>query len=576
MATQSQILEESVNAVLLNSSKTPDGKTLDEKTLAQMVMDETRFRFELENSILNKGQKLKCPQDLQPLHLASLLAARTDVALVSPGDKSQTNKKQSLTSEQRYNLPIGIYQTTGDNKGVYEITNKPYEGAFAELVERYKPDATRKEKLETFTLLKSRLKVVQTCVIPYYVPVNNGIWDMKSKTLYPFSTDLVFTSKIHTNLNLAATNPVIAIPEDNSTWDVDTFFNELGSPEFQLSMKEVFQAACLPLAPRNKMVLFMNTFGNNGKGTACQIIRNILGKNSVISIPIAQFSERFALADLPKAVAVIVDENNVSHFSQGLGNLKAVITGDTVSIQQKFEKAYDYSFHGLILQCVNDFPKVDDKSGSFKRRLHIIPFENCFTGKEKRYIKDRLIYRTDVLEYILKIVLVDMQYREEFTETAATKKALELYTKTTNSVVAFLQEILPECQWDLLPATDFLYAAYKNWYREFVPSGKVIGRNDFIDSVKEFVATDENAKLEWEWTDSTRSKGYIDCDTPEPLLDRYDLTVFMDDRSGVYVNREFAYEYRLKEKYSGLKRRTVTANTQTTNNTTTSEVTDNG
>lgn len=572
MATQSQILEESVNAVLLNSSKTPDGKTLDEKTLAQMVMDETRLRFELENSILNKGQKLKCPQDLPPLSIALLIAARTDVALVSPGDKSQTNKKQSLTSEQRYKLPIGIYQTAGDNKGVYEITNTPYEGAFPELVERYKPDATRKEKLEVFTLVKSRLKVVQTCVIPYYVPVNNGIWDMKSKTLYPFSTDLVFTSKIHTNLNLAATNPVISIPEDNSTWDVDSFFNELGSPEFQLSIKEVIQAACLPLAPRNKMTLLHSSVGNNGKGTICQTIRNLLGKNSTISIPVADFSKQFALAGLPKAVAVIVDENNVSHFSQGLGNLKAVITGDTVQIEQKYEKTYDYSFHGLILQCVNDFPKVDDKSGSFRRRLHIIPFENCFTGKEKRYIKDRLIYRTDVLEYILKTVLVDMDYREEFTETAATKKALELYTKTTNSVVAFLQEILPQCQWDLLPATDFLYTAYKNWYREFVPSGKVIGRNDFIDSVKEFVATDEQASLEWEWSDSTRSKGYIDFDKPEPLLDRYNLTAFMDNSFGTYVNREFAFEYRVKEKYSGLKRKNV----QVTNNTDTSEVTDNG
>ena len=246
------------------------------------------------------------------------------------------------------------------------------------------------------------------------------------------------------------------------------------------------------------MVLFYNTAGNNGKGTICQLIRNLLGEDVVISIPIAEFSDRFALADLPKAIAVIVDENDVNSFGKGMGKLKATITGDVVKIEQKYEKAYDYAFRGLILQCVNDMPKGDDKSGSFKRRLHIIQFENCFTGAEKRYIKDRLIYRTDVLEYILKMVLVDMAYREEFTQTAATKKALEMYVKTTNSVVSFLQEILPECKWDLLPATEFLYEAYKNWYREFVPSGKVIGRNDFIDSVREFVATDEVAKLEWE------------------------------------------------------------------------------
>ena len=565
MSTPSQIYERVPQEVLAQYPNLTN-----EYSFADTVMAKILSEFTLQNSVRVKGQKLKCPQDLPSLSIAVLIAARSDVALVSSGDKSQTDKKQNLTSEQRHSLPIGIYQTTGDNKGVYEITNDPY-GAFGELVERYKPDATRREKLEVFTLVKSRLKVVEKCVIPYYVAVNNGIWDVGDKILHPFSQDLVFTSKIHTNLNLAASNPVITIPEDNSTWDVDTFFSELGSPEFVESIKEVIQAACLPLAPRNKMVLFMNTAGNNGKGTICQLIRNILGKDSVVSIPIANFSKQFELANLPHACSVICDENDVSSFSQGLGNLKSVITGDTVSIERKYKESFDYSFHGLVLQCVNDFPKGDDKSGSFRRRLHIIPFENCFTGAEKRYIKDRLIYRTDVLEYILKMVLVDMEYREQFTETAATKKALESYVKTTNSVVSFLKEILPECKWDLLPATDFLYAAYKKWYSDFVPSGKVIGRNDFIDSMKEFIVTDDVAKLEWEWTDSTRSKGYIDCDKKEPLLDRYDLTAFMDDRSCVgygnrgYVNREFVFEPRLKEKYSGLKRRSATANNTSVN-----------
>jgi len=559
MSTPSQIYERVPQEVLAQYPNLTN-----EYSFADTVMAKILSEFTLQNSVRVKGQKLKCPQDLPSLSIAVLIAARSDVALVSSGDKSQTDKKQNLTSEQRHSLPIGIYQTTGDNKGVYEITNDPY-GAFGELVERYKPDATRREKLEVFTLVKSRLKVVEKCVIPYYVAVNNGIWDVGDKILHPFSQDLVFTSKIHTNLNLAASNPVITIPEDNSTWDVDTFFSELGSPEFVESIKEVIQAACLPLAPRNKMVLFMNTAGNNGKGTICQLIRNILGKDSVVSIPITNFSKQFELANLPHACSVICDENDVSSFSQGLGNLKSVITGDTVSIERKYKESFDYSFHGLVLQCVNDFPKGDDKSGSFRRRLHIIPFENCFTGAEKRYIKDRLIYRTDVLEYILKMVLVDMEYREQFTETAATKKALESYVKTTNSVVSFLKEILPECKWDLLPATDFLYAAYKKLYSDFGPSGKVIGRNDFIDSVKEFVATDENMKLEWEWTDSTRSKGYIDCDKKEPLLDRYDLTAFMDNTFGAYVNREFVYEYRLKEKYSGLKRRSATANNTSVN-----------
>ena len=558
MMNETQIIEKTTITYINSHQPLPD-----EIVCSYEVVEEINNETQSENKNRPDTNKLRYIKDIPDLAVAMLIAAREDVALIAPGDKSQTNREVNMTDEQRFQLPVGIYQYSGNNEGVWEVSNDPL-GAFGILVEKYKPGATKKTKQEIFLLVKRRLRIVRKCVIPYYVAVNNGIWDMESKILFPFSEDLVFTSKIHTNLNLAAVNPVISTPDGD--WDVDTFFDELGSPEFVKSILEVIQAACLPLAPRNKMVLFYNTAGNNGKGTICQMIRNLLGEEVVISIPIDEFSVKFALADLPHAIAIITDENNTNSFSKGLGNLKAVITGDIVKVEQKYEKSYNFAYRGIVIQCLNDMINGNDKSGSFKRRLHIIPFENCFTGKEKRYIKERLIYRTDVLEYILKMVLVDMEYREEFTQTAATKAALELYTKTTNSVVSFLKEILPECKWDLLPATEFLYEAYKNWYREFVPSGKVIGRNDFIDSVREFVATDEVAKLEWEWTDSTRSKGYIHCDSPEPLLDRYDLTAFMDDRSCVgygnrgYVNREFVFEPRLKEKYSGLKRRSATGN----------------
>lgn len=557
MMNETQIIEKTTNTYIDSYQPLPD-----EIVCSYEVVEEINNETQSENKNRPDTNKLRYFKDIPDLAVAMLIAAREDVALIAPGDKSQTNREVNMTDEQRFQLPVGIYQYNGDNEGVWEVSNDPL-GAFGILVEKYKPGATKKTKQEIFILVKRRLRIVRKCVIPHYVPVNNGIWDMESKILFPFSEDLVFTSKLHTNLNLAAVNPVISTPDGD--WDVDTFFDELGSPGFVKSILEVIQAACLPLAPRNKMVLFYNTAGNNGKGTICQMIRNLLGEEVVISIPIDEFSVKFALADLPHAIAIITDENNTNSFSKGLGNLKAVITGDVVKVEQKYEKSYNFAYRGIVIQCLNDMINGNDKSGSFKRRLHIIPFENCFTGKEKRYIKERLIYRTDVLEYVLKMVLVDMDYREEFTETSATKAALELYTKTTNSVVAFLEEILPECKWDLLPATDFLYSAFKSWYREVSPSGKVIGRNDFIDSVKEFVATDENMKLEWEWTDSTRSKGYIDCDKKEPLLDRYDLTAFMDNTFGAYVNREFVYEYRLKEKYSGLKRRSATANNTSVN-----------
>lgn len=544
MKTYSEIVASSTK---FSISKAPD--ILDVSKCVSDTYTELTINIDLENTLRPKGAKFKAPQSLPCLSVAMLIAARPDTALIAKGDKSLAGTNRVLATEQKLKLPIGMYQYTGVNEGVWEITNNPL-GAFGVLVEKYKPDATKNEKHEVFILVKSRLRVIEKCMTPYYVAVNNGIVDVLNKKLLPFSPELVFTSKIHTDLNMKATNPHITIPEDGSVWDVDNWLNSLGSPGFVESILEVVQAVCLPLAPRDKMVLFFSKLGNNGKGTLCQLMRNLLGEESTVSIPLKDFSTRFGLASLPGAMAVITDENDVSSFNKGLANLKAAITGDTLTIEQKYQDAYDYAFTGLILECVNDFPNGDDKTGSFKRRLHIIEFENCFTGQQKRYIKDRLIYRKDVLEYILKKVLIDMEYRDAFTETEATKATLKAYTIATNSVAAFLDEILPQCKWNLLPATDFLYEIYKEWYKRISPSGKVIGRNDFLDSVKDYVGTNMDRDFCWEWTDSCRSKGYIDETVKEPLLEEFDVRIFTNPRYPSHIG----YAEVLKEKYSGLKR----------------------
>lgn len=539
-------------------------KLLDAETCSKELFEQIQCKIMAENSLREKEDKIRRIRELPLISIEMLIAARYDVALVAGGDKSNMGKTASLSTDKRMKLPIAIYQFTGDNYGVWEVTNSPYE-SFGVLVEQYLPSASKKDKMEVFTAVKGRLRVVYKCCIPYYVAVNNGIFDVLTKQFYAFSPDVVFTSKIHTNLNMNAQNPVLHIPEDGSQWDCDGWLDSLGTPEFVEHIKEVIQAACLPLAPRDKMVLFYSRSGNNGKGTICQLIRNLLGEETVVSIPLTEFSKEYGLSKLPNAVAVITDENDVSSFNKGLGNLKSVITGDVVTINEKYVPTFDFRFQGLVLQCCNDLPNGTDKTGSFQRRLHIIPFQNCFTGCQKRYIKSQLIHREDVLEYILKKVLIDMPYREEFTETPMTQDALNQYIMETNSVVRFLSEILPEAQWDLLPATDFLYEGYKNWYKKVSPSGKVCGRNEFIESVKKFVNDDPDASAVWEWTDSTRTKGYIDCQVREPLIVEYNMYAFQNDSFSIgSVHREYACANKLKSKYSGLKRKVQGTNTVST------------
>ena len=58
-----------------------------------------------------------------------------------------------------------------------------------------------------------------------------------------------------------------------------------------------------------------------------------------------------------------------------------------------------------MVQCVNEMPRTKDKSESFYRRQIFIPFTKCYTGIERKYIKNDYLNRKDVLEYVLYKIL---------------------------------------------------------------------------------------------------------------------------------------------------------------------------
>ena len=148
-----------------------------------------------------------------------------------------------------------------------------------------------------------------------------------------------------------------------------------------------------------------------------------------------------------------------------------------------------------------------------------------------------------------------MAYSDSFTENAISQQALAQYINATNSVAQYLNEILPRVQWDLLPSDDFLYEGYKTWYKKVSPSGRVCGRNDFYDSVKQHLNDNAAVAAQWEWTSSCRSKGRIDCSVKEPLIVELDLKNFINPLLNIgNPLREYPDARKVKTKYSGLKR----------------------
>ena len=188
-------------------------------------------------------------------------------------------------------------------------------------------------------------------------------------------------------------------------------------------------------------------------------------------------------------------------------------------MDRKFKDPRSVLFNGFMVQCVNELPKLRDKSESLYRRLLVIPFEKRFEGRERKYIKDDYLKRKDVLEYVLYKLLATTDYYElDVPQTCI--DMLEEFKLENDPVRQFAEEVFAEATWDLLPYK-FMYDCYRHWFQRNVPSGRPVGRNAFLKSLKGLAA-----EYGWLAQDKVRSDGRMD--KPEPLILEYDVREWMN------------------------------------------------
>lgn len=142
------------------------------------------------NATRQTGANWRIPDTLLPQQLAWIIAKLHPICLIE-----MTGRNSDKTGKI-----LGLYQTEGENEGIYIID----EEAFEKLAESYHYLVYDKELQEMFSCLKRCVPQKQKCKEKNLIAVNNGIFDYDTKTLLPFTPDLVFMSKSRVNYNLTA------------------------------------------------------------------------------------------------------------------------------------------------------------------------------------------------------------------------------------------------------------------------------------------------------------------------------------------------------------------------------------
>ena len=506
------------------------------ETIAETILTVTTEKCREVNATRSKGEaKWRLPVELTPVQIADVIVTLYPVCnLVCAGEGNDDS-----------NSILAIYQTSGENKGIY-VTS---EQAFLTIARQYNYEITPKDFNTMLFFLRNIVPKKERNRDKDLIAVNNGIFNYATKTLQDFDPDIVFISKSHVDYNANAKNVTIHNDDDGTDWDVENWMKSLSDdPEIVNLLWEILSAIIRPNVRWNKSAWLYSERGNNGKGTLCELMRELCGKGAYTSIPISDFSKDFMLEPLIHASAVIVDENDVGEFIDKSASLKAVITNDIIQINRKFRAPITYQFLGFMVQCVNELPKTRDRSQSILRRLLLVPMLKCFTGHERKYIKNDYLHRKDVLEYVMYRVLNSNFY--ELSEPQACKNLLSDYRIYNNPVEDFWWAFKGKFTWNLLPY-EFLYDLYKSYIKEVNPQSSIMGKNTFTRELRAVVMNDPDQK--WLAANTPRTRGdNMSC--IEPLIMKYYLNSFYDD---YYLakdhNRDLSDEEK-KKSYRGLVR----------------------
>lgn len=510
MKSLTRILDEALERIIQQYKGTNFSTT----QICEETMEELQKQIAVENTLLPKENKIKCPQDI-PMHMIAVI-------LMELYDFVVLCRTTKLCS--RSECTVAFYEVSGENEGLYISSTE----VIFKKITQFNRTLTKTQIWQVYEEILREAEVKYVNTDPDLIPLQNGVFNYKTKVLLPFSCDMVFVKKIPINFNPLRNTAPVYKNDDGTEWNIDDWLLSLSDdPETAHLLLQVCGAVLRPYAGWEEILFLYSAVGRNGKGTFCALLRELAGEGNYASISLKQMTRRFGLSQLLDVSAVITDENSVAteDIIKDIENVKAITTGDHIQLERKYKNPVDFQYKGIVVQCLNNLPQFSDQTSSMKRRMLFVSFPKTFTGCDNKAIKADYLHRKDTLEYIVWKVLADMPDYYEFSVPEASKKLMGIYELETNLIKQFWEEFRDRFVWELLPG-QFLYDLYKAWAEQDMGVRNIEGKNTFLNSLRRIVVDDS----EWEYFSTSVPLPDAFNLQAEYLLGEYNLVKWMNSR----------------------------------------------
>lgn len=259
---------------------------------------------------------------------------------------------------------------------------------------------------------------------PYhYIGFNNGILNINTMELLPYSPNIVITKKLPINWNPNSNSNVLTNVMNRIT---------CRDAELEIALYEMIGYAMLDTCKYNRAFLLVGD-GSNGKSIFLDMVRRLLGEYSPLSLQ--ELHERFSRIMLYNKFANIHDDIG-SIYAKDTELFKCLTDGAILKAEQKGQPAFNFHTTATLIFACNNLPRLGNGTDKFAimRRMQIIPFNATFRSTDADYdpdIKEKLhqpcileslavravLAIKNVLEITKDFVYVDSRERSDYENT---------------------------------------------------------------------------------------------------------------------------------------------------------------
>lgn len=315
------------------------------------------------------------------------------------------------------------------------------------------PSLTKARRMEVLSYLQLQAKETPLSG-EHYIAMANGVFNLQTWQLGPFSPNIVIKNKI----------PVDYVP--GAYYDVtDKTLMKIANHEPQLRdiLEEIFGYV---MFRRNELgkAFILTGDGSNGKSSYLKIVRRLVGSHNTSSLDLKELNQRFKTAELFGKLANIGDDIS-NEFIRDNSEFKKLATGETINVERKGKDPFDFNNYAKLVFSANKMPRINDTSNGLTRRLMFIPFNAHFSPNDADFdpfITDKLLSE-ESMQYVLQLGLVGLKRilaHHKFTSAKSVDREAEKYAELNNPIIAYLREEDPKL---VNESTKEAYVGYNVW-----------------------------------------------------------------------------------------------------------------